>query len=386
MPGARRSRRDPRLSVWVSGFRPFFLGAAVYAPLSLVLWLAARNTGSPAYAAGGLWHGHELLFGFAAALVCAILLTALPSWTGAAEIRGAPLAVLAALWLAGRVAMNAVEWLPRGLVVAVDSALLLLLPALLFSTIRNARQRLFWWTLPPLAAFAAANVVFHVWNPYWGLQLGVHALAFLFTLYGGLFIPAFTRRYLLPRGERCGAILMPLEYATAAAMVAFAAADLLRAPPALMISAALVAAAVHSVRFARWRGWRTGGEPMLWPLHLGYAWLIAGLLLRAAAELTPRVPREAWVHAFTLGAYGMLKIGLMPRVALRHTGRALRVPPAMIAAFFMVLGGALVRLAYSVYDLGEWALAASVLLWGAAFVVYLALYAPMLVQPSLPRQ
>jgi uncharacterized protein involved in response to NO len=214
----------------------------------------------------------------------------------------------------------------------------------------------------------------------------VHALAFLFTLYGGLFIPAFTRRYLVPRGERSGPILMPLEYATAAAMVAFAVSDLLNLSSVVMISAALAAAAVHAVRFARWRGWRTAGEPLLWPLHLGYAWLIAGLLLRAAAELTPRVPREAWIHAFTLGAYGMLKIGLMPRVVLRHTGRALVVPPVMRAAFLMVLGGALLRLAYSIHGLGEWALTASVLLWGAAFVVYLSLYAPMLLRPSLPRQ
>jgi uncharacterized protein involved in response to NO len=373
------------LSVWVSGFRPFFLGAAIYAPLSLALWLAARNTGWPAYAADGLWHGHELLFGFAAALVCAILLTALPSWTGAREIRGAPLAALAFVWLAGRVAMNAADWLPRALVIVLDGALLPMLFVFLASTVKKARKPLFWWTLPPLAAFAAANLLFHLWDPYRGLLLAVHALAFLVTLYGGLFIPAFTRRYLLPRGERCGAILMPLEYATAAAMVAFAVSDLLNLSSIVVISAALIAAAVHGLRFARWRGWRTSREPLLWPLHLGYLWLIAGLLLRAAAEVTPRIPREAWIHAFTLGAYGMLKIGLMPRVVLRHTGRPLRVAPAMRAAFFMVLGGALLRLAYSIHGLGEWTLAASVLLWGAAFLVYLALYAPMLLQPSLPR-
>ncbi len=374
------------MSVWASGFRPFFLGAAIYAPLSLALWLLARNAGWPAYAAGALWHGHELLFGFAAALVCAILLTALPSWTGAAEIRGAPLAALAALWLAGRIAMNAAEWLPRLATIVVDSALLPFLIVFLFSTVGKARRRLFWWTLPPLAAFAAANLVFHLSSPEWGLLLGVHALAFLFTLYGGLFIPAFTRRYLLPRGERSGPILMPLEYATAAAMVAFAVSDLLNLSSVVMISAALAAAAVHAVRFARWRGWRARREPLLWPLHVGYAWLIAGLLLRAAAEATPRVPREAWIHAFTLGAYGMLKIGLMPRVVLRHTGRPLVVAPAMQAAFFLVLGGALLRLAYSIHGLGEWALAGSVLLWGAAFLVYLWLYAPMLLRPSLPRQ
>jgi uncharacterized protein involved in response to NO len=346
MPLARSGRGDPGLSLWSSGFRPFFLLAPAYGVSSLALWFLARDTGWPAYAAVPLWHGHEMLFGFAAALVCGVLLTALPSWTGAAEVRGAPLAAL----------------------------------------IGPARRRLFWWTLPPLAAFAAANLVFHLWNSQWGLLLGVHALAFLVTLYGGLFIPAFTRRYLQARGERSAAILMPLEYATAAAMVAFAAADLLGAPAAWMAAAALVAAAVHGLRFARWRGWRTGGEPLLWCIHLGYAWLIAAVLLRAAAAFTPRVPRDAWIHAFTLGAYGMLKIGLMPRVVLRHTGRAPAAPPAMRAAFVMVLGAALLRVAYSLRGPGDWALGASALLWGSALVVFLWLYAPMLLRPSLPRR
>lgn len=363
------------MSLWSSGFRPFFLLAAIYGPLSLPLvWTAP------------LLHGHEMLFGFAAALVCGVVLTALPSWSGAAELRGTPLAALAALWLAGRAAMLGAQWLPQLLVMVLDTALFPALCVFLFFTVTQARKRLFWWTLPPLAAFTAANLVFHLSNPRWGLLLGVHALAFLFTLYGGLFIPAFTRRYLQARGERSGTILMPLEYATAAVMVAFAVSDLLNLSSVVMVGAALVAAAVHGVRFARWRGWRTGGEPLLWCIHLGYAWLIAALLLRAAAELTPLVPRETWIHAFTLGAYGMLKIGLMTRVALRHTGRALHAPLAMRAAFLMVLGAALLRLAYSIHGLGDWVLAASVLLWGAAFVVYLSLYAPVLLQPSLPRR
>ena len=386
MPLARSGRGHPGLSLWSSGFRPFFLLAPAYGPLSLGLWLLARDTGWPAYAADPLWHGHEMLFGFAAALVCGVLLTALPSWTGAAEVRGAPLAALAALWLAGRVAMHAAGWLPQALVVALDGALLPALAVTLFLSIGPARRRLFWWTLPPLVAFAAANLVYHLSSPQWGLLLGVHALAFLVTLYGGLFIPAFTRRYLQARGERSAPILMPLEYATAAAMVAFAAADLLGAPAPWMAAAALAAAAVHGLRFARWRGWRTAREPLLWCIHLGYLWLIAAVLLRAAAALTPRVPRDVWIHAFTLGAYGMLKIGLMPRVVLRHTGRALVAPPAMRAAFVMVLGAALLRVEYALQGTGGWALYASALLWGAAFLIYLALFAPMLLRPSLPRR
>jgi len=382
-------------AVWSSGFRPFFLAAAAYGPLLLAAWYGARSGWWPL--PGGalalpLLHAHELLFGFAAALVCGVLLTALPSWSGARELGRARLVVLAVLWLAGRIAIHGVEWVGAQRALVIDCALLPVLALMLFTTVRSARRRLFWWTLPPLAAFAAANIAFHLAvgrgaeaDARWALMLGVHALAFLFTLYGGLFIPAFTRRWLLARGEDSGAILMPLEYATALAMVVFACADLFGAPAAWMVAAALAAAAVHGWRFARWRGWRPGGEPLLWCIHLGYAWLIAALLLRAAAELLPAVPRDAWIHAFTIGAYGMLKIGLMTRVALRHTGRPLHASQPMQAAFVMVLAASLLRLAYSVHGLGEWALAGSALLWAAAFVLYLVVHGPMLLRPSLPR-
>jgi uncharacterized protein involved in response to NO len=382
-------------ALWSSGFRPFFLAACAYGPLLLLLWFGAR---SGWWGGGGsglelsLLHAHELLFGFAAALVCGVLLTALPGWSGAAELRGGLLAMLAALWLAGRVAVHAAHWLAPPVVMIVDCALLPVLGGVLFMTIARARRRLYWWTLPPLAALAAANIAFHAAiargspaDARWALMLGVHGLAFLFTLYGGLFIPAFTRRWLHQRGERAASILMPLEYATALAMVAFACADLLGAPPRWMLAAALAAAAVHAWRFARWRGWRTASEPLLWSIHLGYAWLIAALLLRAAAELLPQVAREAWIHAFVIGAYGMLKMGLMTRVALRHTGRALRAPAGMQAAFVMMFAAALLRVGYSVQALGVWALAVAAALWGTPLLLYLLLHGPMLLRPSLPR-
>jgi uncharacterized protein involved in response to NO len=389
MPAAGAIRRHSGLSdrpLWSSGFRPFFLAAAAYGPLLIALWYGAR-AGWWGLPGGGLalplLHAHELLFGFAAALVCGVLLTALPSWSGAREVRGGRLAVLFAVWAAARAAFLAGS--PYAGV--LDSALFPVLAVVLFATVSHARRRLFWWTLPPLAALAAANALYHFGpDPRWALTLGVHALAFLFTLYGGLFIPAFTRRWLHARGERAAAILPPLEYATALAMVAFACADLLGAPPAWTAVTALAAALVHGWRFARWRGWRTTAEPLLWCIHLGYAWLIAALVLRALAGVTAQVPRDAWIHAFTLGAYGMLKIGLMTRVALRHTGRPLKASAAMQAAFAAVFAASLLRLAYSVHGLGEWALASSALLWCAAFLTYLAVHGPMLLGPSLPRQ
>lgn len=384
-----------RHAVWSSGFRPFFLAAVVYGPLLLIAWSGARAGwwGWPGAAlALPLLHAHELLFGFAAALVCGVLLTALPSWTGAGEVRGPALAVLACLWLAGRVAMHGSGWLPAPLVLLVDGALLPALAVLLFATIGSARRRLFWWTLPPLLAFAGANLLFHLAllrgaadDVQWALRLGVHALAFLFTLYGGLFIPAFTRRWLQERGEEARAIWMPLEYATAAAMLAFAVADLAGAPPGWMVAAALAAAGIHAWRQARWRGWRAHSEPLLWSIHLGYLWLIVALGLRALAELVPAVPREAWIHAFTVGAYGMLKIGLMTRVALRHTGRPLVASRPMQVAFGLVFAAALLRLLYAVGRPEAGVLLAAAGLWAAALLTYLVVHGPMLWRPSRPR-
>jgi uncharacterized protein involved in response to NO len=367
--------------LWSSGFRPFFLLGAAYGPLAVALWMLVPLP--------PIWHAHEMVYGFAAAIVCGVLLTALPSWTGAAELRGAPLAALSALWLAGRLAMLAGNALPSIVVAALDCALLPVLCVLLAPVLGAGRRRLFLWTLPPLVALAAGNVLFHAADSgagaAWAVRLGLHALAFLFSLYGGLLAPAFTRNYLRARGEQAAAIHVPLEYATAGAMVLFAAADLAPAEPAWIVASALLALGVQGVRALRWRGWRTAGEPLLWTLHLGYAWFLAMFVLRALAEVTPAVPRDAWTHAFTLGALGLVMTGLMTRVVLRHTGRPLVVAAAMQAAYWLVLAAAVLRLAYTVHGLGERVLAASALAWSAAFLIYVVRYGAMLVRPSLPR-
>jgi len=339
-----------------------------------------------------LWHAHEMLFGFALAIVCGVLLTALPSWSGAADVRGAPLAMLALLWLAARIALLPATPVPGPVAAILDCALIPALLAVVVPTLRGARWRLFVWTLPPLAALVAGNAVYHVGvagrefeSAAWGVMLGLHGLAFLYSLYGGLLAPAFTRTWLRARGERAAAIHVPLEYLTAATMLAYAAADLSGAGADWVGGTALAACAVHAVRAARWRGWRTASEPLLWTLHLGYAWFIAMFALRAVAELTALVPREAWIHAFTLGALGLTMLGLMSRVVLRHTGRALAASPALRLAALLALTAALLRLAYSVHGLGFWALAGAALAWAAAFVVYLARYGALLWRPSLPR-
>ena len=380
-------------ALWSSGFRPFFLLGACYGPLALALNLAARALHWPlGEAVLVLGHAHELLYGFATATACGVLLTALPSWTGAAEVRGARLAALVVLWLLGRLAWWLGAWLPQGLVFGLDCAFVPVLLLMVLPTIRGARKRLFLWTLPPLLGLAAGNFLVHlamlqgnVEQARFGIALGLHSFMFMFSLYAGLLTPAFTRGWLQSRGEPSHAILPPLEYATALAMVLFAAADLTQASAGWMVAACALAVGVQGWRFARWRGWRTASEPLLWTLHLAYAFLIAAIALRGACALIPTLRPDAWIHLFTLGALGMCKVGLMTRVVLRHTGRALIAPPWMKVAFAMMLGATLLRLAFTVHHLSDVALALSALLWSLAFMLYLLCFAGMLVRPSLPR-
>ncbi len=380
--------------MWSAGFRPFFLAATLYGPALLGLWYGARLGWWPSPDPRlPLWalHAHEMLFGFAGALVCGILLTAMPSWTGAAEIRGAPLRLLAALWLLGRVCFLFQRELPAPLVTLTDGALLPVLGLLLAVSVRGARKRLFAWTTLPLGAFAAANFLYYagVRTGSTGeieraLALAVDALMFLFTLYGGLFVPAFTRRWLRARGIDSKPLSPAVEAATAAAMLAFALADVLHAPPRWVTVTAGAAALIHAWRWARWRGWRAFRDPILRCVHLGYLWLIASFLLRACAG-TRAAWQDAAIHAFTIGAYSTLKLGLMTRVALKHTGRPVRADRAMRFAYALLPIAALARIGFALAHGPEWLVGAAALLWALAFSIYAFRFAPLLVRPSLPR-
>lgn len=380
--------------VWTAGFRSFFLAASLYGPALIGLWYGARIGLWPApHGHLPLWvlHAHEMLFGFAGALVCGILLTALPGWTGAAEIRGTRLRLLAALWLVGRVGVLFQDDLPKLLVAIGDCSLLPMLCLFLAFSMRGARKRLFAWTTVPLCAFAAANIMYYsgvisesTATIQLSLRLAVDALMFLFTLYGGLFVPAFSRRWLRARGLESRPLSPLVEYATAVTMLAFALTDLFQVPAIWVASAAGAAALVHAWRWTRWRGWRTFRDPILRCVHFGYLWLIVSFVLRACGG-SSAAWYDASVHAFTIGAYSTLKIGLMTRVVLKHTGRPVRADGFMRAAYTVMPIPALLRIGFALLHGPEWLVGASAFLWAAAFLVYLSRFGRWLVRPSLPR-
>lgn len=385
-----------RAPLWVSGFRPFYLLGAVYGPALMALWLGAYldawNLPLPGYSVK-LWHGHEMLFGFSAAIICGVVLTALPSWAGSEEVRGGKLALLTALWIAGRLAVWLSAILPSIVVMAVDSVLFVAVGLLLAPGLFRVKNKLYLGVLPVLAGFCAGNVIFHLGIAQgsndvaeWGLRIGIHSIVVLYILKGGLLTPVFTGNVLRERGQGDVTFIPALEYAALIAVLLFAVTDLFATAAVWRGMAAVVAFAVHGVRLVRWQGWKIADVPLLWTMHLGYACLVVAFGLHALADFSLAVPPAAWIHVFTVGALGLMMTGLMTRVVLRHTGRRLVVAVWMVAAYAMMFAAAVIRVGVSVLDLGGGWIAAATVLWGAPFIVYLALYGGFLLQPSLPRQ
>jgi len=367
------------------GFRPFFLGAALWSALALCLWLGmlAGHVALPTAFDALTWHAHEMIFGFAAAAVSGFLLTAIPNWTGRLPLQGRPLAVLVLTWLAGRVALAVSAWIGALPAAAIDVAFLLLLVLAVLREIAAGRN---WRNLPMPAALTlliAANVLMHLEavgladTAALGLRLGLGMLLMLIALVGGRIIPSFTRNWLAKRGAQdlpaaFGAIDKAALIAGAAGLAAWIAAI----EPAVAGVLLIVAGFAAALRLARWQGHRTAAEPLLWVLHLGHGWLALGLCLLGLSQLWPAVPVSAALHALTAGAVGTMILAVMTRATLGHTGRPLAAGPGTTAIFLLVTLAAVLRLAASfAASLYLPLLVASGLAWIAAFLLFAALYA-----------
>lgn len=381
-----RDYRGPALFSF--GFRPFFLLAALFSLIAIPLWVA--NILGWEALGGALtrdWHVHEMLFGYTSAVIVGYLIIAGANWTGHYPVTGGPVIALTALWLAGRVAPLAFG--DDAIATAViDGAFLPIFAAALWreqSAARNGRN------LAPciiVSLLAAANIAFHLREVWPGLQpvaersaLGLITL--LIALMGGRLIPSFMQNW-AKQQKRAHGLGEHGRYDKGC--VAFTAAALLLwqvAPDARITGACLVAAGGCAlVRLLRWRGWRAWREPLLWGLHLGYLWIVLGLALLGGSILAPAsIPRSGAIHALTVGGIGLMTLAMMTRTALSHTGRARRSGRLTALLYLLLSGAAALRIA------GSWApallypaFAGAAACWGAAFLLFLLAYGPMLVR------
>ncbi|HKT32249.1 MAG TPA: NnrS family protein [Gammaproteobacteria bacterium] len=380
-PAVRRVSAPPILR---QPFRPLFLCAALSASLGIFAWALFLHMGLlPASSLPPLaWHGHELLFGFAGALVAGFLLTAVAEWTKLATFKPASLVLLVAVWLAARVLFLLPAHVPYALTAFLDCAFFGLLLLMVARPILKSRNRRNYFVIALLSAFTLADVAFHLSVAgvihvaersvlYWMIDL----FTVLMLSIGGRVIPFFTARRLSNASVHR---YRWLDWSVNGGAAILVLLDIILPRSATLAAVSLAVALLVLLRGWLWQPWKTWREPMLWILHLGYLWLAAGLALRSAALLSSALPEITALHAITVGALGSLSIGMMTRVALGHSGRAMAAGPFMAAAFALVSVAAVLRLINT-----PGLLPVAGVLWALAFAIYFLRFLPVMLAPRL---
>ena len=386
---------SPLPIIFHDGWRVFFLAAGIYGVTAMALWLASFLGGVDLLPPRPIaWHAHEMIFGFATAALGGFFLTAVPNWTGA---RAAPerfIAILAGLWLAGRVAVWFSGGLPAWLVAAVDLAFVPVLAAKLLTQLLKRPKPQNLMLLILLTLVWLSNLLVHLdWmglsttEPQ-GIRGGLLSVCAMIAVLGGRVTPAFTRNAIL-RADETAALPVshkPLDAAGIALTILTAALTAAGAAEPLTGAVALGAGLVAAARLAGWRTAATLGDPIVWALHAGYAMLALGLVAWGLA-LQGIGPEIGALHLLGIGAIGGMTLAVMSRASLGHAGRPLVAPAGVALGYALLPVAALLRWAAAewpgaLYHLGT--LGAGVL-WIAAFTLYLLALWPVWTRPRAAR-
>jgi uncharacterized protein involved in response to NO len=372
------------------GFRPFFLLALIFATTVIPLWVATYQgfveISGPFQSVD--WHVHEMLFGYAAAVICGFLFTAIPNWTGRMPIRGWPLGVLICLWVAGRLAMSGIGgFRPPFVVLIIDNSFLFAVGLMIVIEVVAGRN---WKNLKvviPILMFLGANILYHTevltqGSAVYGRRLGFAVVVFLITLIGGRIIPSFTRNWLAKSHQ--GKLPTPFNRydgvclaAGACALIAWVILPNTRFVGWFLI----ISSGLHLVRLLRWRGYCTFRSPLLVMLHIAYSFIPLGLFVLGIGAQT------AGLHLLGIGAIGGMTTAVMMRATLGHTGRTLKASPSLVVAFLLIVLAALTRSAAPYVEIATLSgIEIAAIIWTVGYGMILLHVGPWLCSASIkPR-
>lgn len=378
------------------GFRPFFSVAAIFSILATCGWLGSYLLGWSAPHGGPTvltWHAHEMVYGYALAVIAGFLLTAIRNWTGVRTLNGIPLLLLLLCWLAARLLPLAGDTLTLLWTAGADclfDTLLLVAVAYPVFKVRQFRQI---GILSKVALLLAGNLLFYagvlgLFPPgvRAGLYSGVYLVVALILVMSRRVLPFFIENGLAPGSTVKNRAW--LDISSLFLFLVFWIADVLWPDTAPVALLAGILCLLHGMRLAGWYVpglWRV---PLLWVLFLAYGALIAGFALKVVVFLFDLPPYPA-LHAFTYGGIGLFTLGMMTRVTLAHTGRSVREPPDLVTPMFALLAaGALIRVFLPLLDPAHYLLwiSLALLFWVVPFGMFLAVFPPMLFQPRVDGQ
>ncbi len=392
---AQQIRDYQGAAIWSLGLRPFFLGAAIWAVISVLIWLPLLYGAItlPSLFEPIAWHAHELIFGYLPAVMVGFLLTAIPNWTGRLPVVGRPLAGLFFVWVAGRVAVFSSAWIGALTAAVIDLSFLVLFAVLMareiFASGKFKNLRL----LVVVTVLVAANSLFHAQNAFGldiglsdggGFRMGLAAAVMLIMIIGGRVVPSFTRNWLARRKPQAQ---MPVTFDKFDAVaIAIGGAALvswvvwpLEPGTGLMF---VFAFALHIMRLSRWQGISARGEAIVYILHVGYLFVPTGFIVLSLSILFPSVISQSGaLHAWTAGAIAIMTLAIMTRASLGHSGRAVLATRPIKFIYLMAFCAVIARLIAAFGVAAGIMLQVSVICWVAAFLGFTVVYWPVLTRP-----
>lgn len=388
----RKSTPATGCALFNLGFRPFFLGAGIFAMLSIAWWMllySGHNFVQIQSITNAQWHAHEMLYGYGLAVVAGFLLTAVRNWTGIPTPHGKPLLGLFALWVSARVLFLFGTSLMLWAAIA-DLLFGLLLIVSISIPILRAKQWPQLAVIVKVAMLWLGNLVFYL-GYYQVLQDGmlyaingaVLLLIGLILMIGRRVIPFF-----IERGVAQAVKIQHQKWLDISILVAFLALfinEIFYRHAVLTPYLAIALFLMNGYRLLRWHVAGIWRVPLLWSLYLS-AWMINLGFLLYGVHIVCAIPLVLVLHLFTIGGIGLMSLAMMARVALGHTGRDIRASSVwLIPSFVAVLLSLLLRvfapmLAMQFYP--SWIVAAAVC-WILGFAIFVWIYTPILYQPRV---
>ena len=384
------------LALFNLGFRPFFLGAAVFAVLSIASWLAVYTSYSTIQISNIIpsqWHAHEMLYGYGMAVVAGFLLTAVKNWTGIQTPHGKPLLALFALWCTARVlflfgtaflAWAALADLLFGLLLTVAIALPII-KARQWAQLAVVSKLLLLWTGNLVFYLGCYNLINN------GMLYAINGAVFLFIglilMIGRRVIPFFIERgvaHLVTAKIQ----LRQHKWLDLSIMVLFIGLflnEIFIHVSGLSSMLAMALFVLNSYRLHNWHISALWRVPLLWSLYLS-SWLINLGFLFYGLQGPLGIPSILTLHLFTIGGMGLMTVGMMSRVALGHTGRDIKsLSPWMTLAFAAIGASAVFRIVLPLFAMQYYTgwVIVSAAFWIIGFALFLVIYAPILCKPRV---
>jgi len=388
----KQPETPPELSLFNLGFRPFFLMAGIFAVLSMVLWMLIYQ-GVIDYSAGQItlfqWHAHEMIFGYAMAVIAGFLLTAVQNWTGQKMPAGRKLALMVLFWVGARVA-----FVVGGSALQVGALFNLCFMVLLAISISDKIVRVRQWRqagiVAVIALLAVGELTFII-----GLverdQLLIsraiygafYLIMVLILLMARRVVPFFIERGVgYPVTFRQSKLL---DIAVVGGFLCYAIVTVLNVDYRISAALALLLFVCQSARLFNWYTAGIWKKPLLWSLYLSLVFIDLGFLLAALAPWL-KISSYLIVHAFAVGGIGFITLSMMSRVALGHTGRDIHSAPGLVTLSVVLLAlCVLSRVALPMIFPSSYVLwiGVSQLLWIVAFVIFSWIYGPMFFKPRV---